>query len=51
MLKTFLGYVVLPTALLWAIFSLGSAGQDPKPTAKGETAVVPFKNTVMSGMR
>ena len=44
-MKRFFGIVVAPTAILWAIFSLGFglARQDPKPTAKGETAVVPFQ--------
>jgi len=44
-MKRFFSVVVAPTAVLWTAFSLGlgPATQDPKPTAKGETAVVPFQ--------
>ena len=42
-MKSFLGYVVVPTVLLWTCFSLNPVRQDKKPTAKGETAVVPFE--------
>ena len=42
-MKSFLGYVAVPTALIWAFFSIGATTQDRKPTAKGEVAVVPFE--------
>ena len=44
-MKSFLGYVAVPTALIWAFFAIGAAktNQDRKPTAKGEVAVVPFE--------
>jgi membrane-associated protease RseP (regulator of RpoE activity) len=40
-MKTILGYIVAPAALLWALLSLNAA-QDPQPTMEGDTATVPF---------
>jgi membrane-associated protease RseP (regulator of RpoE activity) len=42
-MKSFLGIVVVPSALLWAFFSIAGSNQDRKPTTKGEVAVVPFE--------
>lgn len=41
-MKTLLGYVVAPMAILWALTAPALYRQDPKPTKKGDVAVVPF---------
>jgi membrane-associated protease RseP (regulator of RpoE activity) len=42
-MKSFLGYVAVPSALIWVVFAIGATRQDAKPPAKGEVAVVPFE--------